>query len=113
VSRASALVYATPGALEQAQRLLPSGTVLENIAREAIERGDLYGGEYAGWIFFDALGLAARFRRKPGYARPRPRAWLITDVQNKDLGVRRGRRVSSFDAGCSRATGAGRYAPRG
>jgi hypothetical protein len=92
----TALVYATLAVLRQAEQLLPAGSVLENLAKEAIERGHLHGLD-AGYVYLDEFALAVRFVRVPGRARPRPRAWLLLNVQSKrkSLGHRRGRRVRS------------------
>jgi hypothetical protein len=81
--RRRALVYCSGEALRQAQRLLPRGAVLESLAQDAISRGDVYGGEYAGFVFLDQFGLACRFVRRPGRTRPRPRGWLITRLEPK------------------------------
>jgi len=111
-----ALVYASRGALAEAERLLPRGSVLETLAREAITRGDLWGGERWGFIFLDQFGLACRFVRRPGRERPKPRAWLITDIRPsraKRTGAPKSRRLTRTAVAPSRADlpeGSGRSA---
>lgn len=71
------LVYCSKRAAEQAGRLLPRGTVLENAVAEAIMDGHVRGP----YVLLKGGALLARVERQEGRLRPRPRSWLVIDVQ--------------------------------
>ena len=81
------LIYATGRAQTQAGSLLPPGKPLEVAVTEAIENGGIVvAGRHGGRVIGDSW--VARFERRPGRLRPRPRSWVVLDVQPTDGGTR-------------------------
>lgn len=74
------LVYATREAVEAGHRLLGEHVVVENEVARAIEAGRVSYGDDPRVI--DPQGrYVARIKRCRGRFRPRPRAWLVTELR--------------------------------
>ena len=74
------LVYSTPRARRQAERLIP-GRVVENLVQSAIAAGRVSAGQTGGLIFDASRRWVAVCERVPARIQANRRAWLITEVR--------------------------------
>ena len=75
------LVFGTQRAAKEAARLLPFGVLLENVVADEILAGNVRrsGDEL---LVFRPNAWRATVRREPGRLRPRPRTWIVIDIED-------------------------------
>jgi hypothetical protein len=80
------LVYCDSRALNEAARLLPRETCLENAVTRWIRAGLVVGERRRGGPFVvrsEDGRLEATVTREPGRIRPRPRSWVVHSVRRR------------------------------